>query len=337
MTAPRLRLQTGTRFAILALSDARTGLGGRLFAEPAPGFLATSELPLLLPDHWKERLGTLAYREIDQALLYLITTSAEAPEVDGTGEENLQLKLYRFYVGLMISTDFFAHGRATLLTGEVVEKRATITGRSEYPPTSGILGAPAARITLGKLARAARIAAAIERLATGERHWRVARTITAFLEAARSRYLDEKVHQYLRVVEGFVHTGRTRIKKTFSERSQFFTNRHHKALLDELWDIRSVVEHLRGPYESIAAPTERERRLLLIRRGLESEVLARYCLTVFLETQSLLPVFEDALIEDFWRMPEKERRKLWQVCVDVQAFSEELLLDHLTDVDLGLS
>ena len=63
------------------------------------------------------------------------------------------------------------------------------------------------------------------------------------------------------------------------------------AVAKELYDIRSAVEHLRGPFGGLPKRPRGGKRLRLLVRAIEAETLARFLLFTYFRSPQLWPHF----------------------------------------------
>ena len=311
----------GHRFALLSLPVNHGRIEARKVINLSEGYSYGPILPLAMPSHWRDWVGSIRLEDLERASAHLVASAPIAGTADWEQAGlDLHTKVYRFYLGLLITTDFMAHKRGTLLVGSTPDDGPDVETLTEYEATYFVPGAPEALVSDRKIRHAGRLAQAIAEIYARGTHERFGRILRCFLSSLRSTSYDDRIHQSVRCVEGFVHPGRQYIKNTFTERSQFFTGRRYKDLLDNLYDIRSVVEHLHGPFRAVTAAGERERLLTLGLRAMQAESLARFCLKVVLSDERLWPHFADEnAIEAFWALPERKRRLLWPSRLGIEA------------------
>jgi hypothetical protein len=332
------RVKRDNAFAVMALPAIWTG--GQPAAIAALQFddtlaaLPALRLPLSRP--LRRQIGTRASADIAGADLYLVATCRCGIDAE---REPLRRLAHWAYFSLLLSVGFVRHGRAYMLDGYATPTRLRDIGIAEYDPALIPKGSPPARIRPSELRRAFRRTRAVQQLFTGGLHPRFGRVMAAFLHAVGMHALDRRLHQAVRCVEGFVHPGQSGLKKRFAERCQLFLGRGDamKAFLEELWDLRSVVEHLHGPFRIITEPGERERRLVLLRRTIEAESLARYCIETFLDTPGLWPHFaNEAAVEAFWALPQTKQRAIWGPRLDLAQLDLHFDPAAITNADLML-
>lgn len=307
----KTQLVPGHQFAAMALP----AIGGAVLALPPKWVRSTTDgvsivrgLELPVSPSLRNEIGRRAAGSIENADLYVVAVGPPTTDI-----ENLRLLVHWCYFCTVVSCGFMWHADANLVDGVVTDVGPNIKNYAVYEATSRPHGAPAGRLDGATLTRALERYSAVKAIEKAG-HLRFGRVLYAFLRAMVITELDERLHQSVRVVEGFVHPGKNGLRKRFTERSQLFLTRSadHKLLLEHLWDLRSVVEHLHGPFAAINAPGERDRRLTFLLRSIQAESLARYCIEQFLDRPQLWPHFaNDGAAEHFWALPQRRQRELW--------------------------
>jgi hypothetical protein len=152
---------------------------------------------------------------------------------------------------------------------------------------------------------------------------RLRRAIDALTKGSEEPYLqDERIHQFVRSLEGLILPEITKTRKHFIHRSQTFAvpNAHTAEALGQIFDIRSQVEHLHNALDALPATTSQQKEILLYARARQVDRLARFAISRVLENDDLSEIFRtDASIADFWNKPDHERAKLWGSRLDLDA------------------
>jgi hypothetical protein len=332
MPAPALpTIEDGHSFAFMAVPHLKhEGAGlwaGQVIAKN--GFSATSALKVELSEAWRADLGSKTTARVTAAGFYILVTSAEAHD---EVFRQLRQQVHFAYFTCLLSVGFIDHDLSYLLDGRVEDGKMSVKNYAEYPRVLCPSQAPRGKLTKAALERGFVRAKAVSQLFENAAHPRFGRILFAFLQALTHRELDRRLHQFVRCVEGFVYPGRSGLKKRFVERAQLFIGQGsvQRSLLTNLWDVRSVVEHLHGPFEAIDAPGERGRRLRLLRRAIEAEAIARHCIETFLDHPQLWEHFTtNAAAENFWQLSGKKRRDLWGASLELS------MLDyHFDEADI---
>lgn len=308
----------GSKYALLALPDPNTRGSLAPITDLGDGYYFGYELPGRIPDHWREWIGSLELRRVEQARFYLLARAPSAqPEVLDDENEALVRRVYRLYLGLLIAVPYFRHGEIICLSGANVGGELQVRQRSRYLPVFNSIGSPHAEITVPKLRDAAALATAIAKVADGGLSDRIRRILRAFTAGCNASPLDERLHQFVRAAEGIIDADFKNGAKIFAHRGQEITFGNFQNDYREMYVIRSSTEHLRGPLARIKAPSA-ERETIMRHRTIQAETLARFCLWYFLGSERLWPHFrDDSTIEAYWQLPHSQRRKLWTSRVDM--------------------
>ncbi len=146
------------------------------------------------------------------------------------------------------------------------------------------------------------------------RFMKLRRSFDAWMRGIQEAIPGYRLHQFVRAAEGLTKPRRGRISNDFEDRCQLFIGRgvRNKAALRQLYDLRSCFEHIK-PWRS---ELRKVRRLdvaeSLLFRTLQAELVASWAFCRILQSQTLLRNFaSDNSIEQFWAMPEPEKKKAW--------------------------
>lgn len=328
----------GNKFAVVGLST--NWIASDLPDEVAVGDVVVHRrLPIPFSQFWVDNLGHLRVNELKQGDLFILAQDhAKAPDILDAENQQLLKRVWRFYFALLVATPYISHQRGMKVTGADAGDGANIRQVQEISSVHFTFGSPKQDLGLEHLNCAATIADAIDRLSGGGEHSRFWRITHAFYDAVRAQEPGQRIHQFVRCVEGFILPSPGRTERQFVSRTELFVGPRHHDTMRNLFEIRSAVEHLHGPLSAITAATERERRLVLLLRACEAEALARHCLRRLLMTPPLEEWFEDdTRLADFWKLSEADRRALWGPLLDFQAASDAFSSRYIDDDDLGLS
>ena len=324
----------GNKYALLTLP--LTHARNTISAELGDGYVATERLPVGVPDHWQKWVGSLQYEAIVDAAYYLIVHSpARAPHVLDEENQNLRANVLLFHTGLTISVPNIGHEEAIYLTGAVHDNETDVREFTSYPQTFYMEGAQQSDISLPRLRAAKRIGLAIASFDSTQRMERLPRILTAFRTAHQAQQLDTRVHQFVRVIEGFVLPKSASKADEFADRLSELVSGINVEDLKQLYTIRSTVEHLRGPEVALRG-AKKERRALLIIRAMQAEALARYVLGYFLDTPDLWAYFSTyKATRAFWNRSASEKDSIWPGKMDLgRVTSDYKLPDQFWDTEI---
>lgn len=311
MTHPPIQLPVGNKYALLTLPLYRAG--HLQSADLGDGYLAVEQLPVAVPEHWQAWVGTLQYEEVVGAAFYLIVHK-KGRELRVLNEENrlLRTKVYHFYSGFTLAIPYVSHEQLIFLTGASHEEETDVREFTTYPPAFFVEGSKPSEISLARLRAAKRIGINIESLAHTRSVENLGRLLTAFRTAHQAEELDTRLHQFVRVVEGFVVPETAKKAAGFADRVEQLVSGISVNDLRSIYATRSTIEHLRGPTTGISG-SPRERHAALMLRAIQAETLARYFLGTFLDTPDLWPHFADSrATQAFWKRPLGEKQELWK-------------------------
>jgi len=320
-----LTIPVGAKYALLCLRTGADLSSLPDFLDLGSGFFCSRGLPLELPDHWSEWLGSIKVERLgDSNLVLAVVQPSENPRVLDKANDQLCRALRRFYIALVIASPFFEHSEATVLTGGRTEDQLNVRELFEYERIRRPGGCSPHAISVRTLRAADAVLGGIVRLETAKQFDRTLRLTRAFMSGKRSIDVAEALHQYVRCLEGLIlpRTGDT--KKQFKHRTQVFIGPHSKETVALLFDIRSFVEHLHHPLDAMDCGRCYESYVSLYRCARQAEALARYCLERLLSTPELRDHFQsDEAIAAFWKLPMHEQQKLWGSTLDIGAVLDE--------------
>lgn len=309
-------LAVGDKFAVLALSGTNATYDGPDFLDLGDGYFFSTRLPFEGPNFVKEQFGNVALTNLAKAqfVLWTAETSPE-PKIFDDQNRKLRKKCYRFYLGLLVSVRYFDHAEMLQLLGAYPYENAPsdvmVRNFVQYERAWTTIGSPTTRVSKALLHEAAQFAQAIEQVEQQGNGERLMRILGTFRTACITPFLDVRLHQFVRVAEGFLHSNNNR---QFADRAARVTKDGSKYYdrYKEMYLIRSATEHFRGALNEAGGTTTEEKRRTLTMRTIEAETLARFCLWEFLGNPVLLAYLHDEVtLEGFWSMPHKQMEKIW--------------------------
>lgn len=303
-----------------------------------PGLWTTTELPLGLPDHWRTWVGSLRAETLSDGDLFIVAGGpAEEPDVLDDENEGYVRQAFSLYLGLLVSDFFYAHAPPHRLTGANRGGEVDVRSIGELEAPLAIPGTPLTEVTAARLVKAAELADAIDGVRRADGFERMGRALQSFRDGIEERNVAEKLHQFLRCVEGFIIPEVGNTLSRLRSRTEVFIGPGHHERVTEWFNIRSAVEHLHPPDEAVPSDDLRVRRLRIMRRAMEVEAVARHCLQKILLNAGLRGRFRtDGDIEAFWDEARDNRQDMWGEPLDLgqveDSFEERFVDDH----DLGI-
>ncbi|BDG08212.1 hypothetical protein [Anaeromyxobacter paludicola] len=315
----KLPLERGAKYGLIGL-NATTNVKAPL--DLGNGFLAVPGNALDLPDYWRKWLGTLRTDEIQEASLLLVAVGAsERPKVLDRENETLTSRVDALFSGLLIAARPSFEGTGSRISGANVDGTIDVRSLGETVRVVRPDGFGWAHIHEGELRRAAELALRIEAFHTQPptNRFLLSRTLATFFKALTERVLDERIHQFVRAVDGIIRSSGNR---EFRDRCRTLMT-GDTDVCRELYLIRNATEHFRhwsADLEPQLPPREDLHRLF--RRAHESEALARYAVTRVLDRPDLWGTLADDQVTAFWNKPEDERIAKWGERLDLAAAME---------------
>lgn len=309
-------LQPDHKYGLVVLPKARVDRSLPEVFEVAPSFRAFQKPPFGTPDeHWKEWLGTFWYESIQDADLFLLVDEmSSSPEVLDAGNEACRQKAYRWYWALLLTGTVAVDEDPILITGARTTDGVSVRGvRTEKRPYR-TRGSAVESIGERHLRDAQQLEKQMRRLSVYGGFRRFHRARRAFDAGIHSESVDEQLHQFVRCVEGLIKPPKQKSTKKFKSRTELFVGVGQHPVMEELYNLRSWVEHLHHPLgiadgsDGEAANLDGWRHFFL--RTHQAEEIARHCIRSVYMREDLWPHFcDDESIENFWRTELKQEQQ----------------------------
>jgi hypothetical protein len=308
----RFPVNVGEKYALIAL-NAATDI--KAPQDLGFGFFALPRGALELPEHWKEWLGTTRARVIERSNLTLfIKAKSKHPAVLDGQNKTLQRQVTNLYWGLLASDRLSLKGAGTRVTGANNGHGPDVSQVGELNGIVRVPGTLPKKVTEAHLRRATALALNLQELLAMPGMLRMKFAIRTFLLAFAEHDLGERIHQFVRAVDGLTRVWNG---KEFKEKSALLAGPQHQDLCGQLYAVRSSVEHFHHPDSRLDALPPRESLVRAFRYALAAEALARHCLAHLVENKRLWPHFTDDQVEAFWKRPLDEQRQLWGPPLDL--------------------
>jgi hypothetical protein len=306
------------KYATLALE---TNHVKHLFSEPlelGDDLWITGQMPVALPDHWQEWLGSLRVDALKEANLFLFSYRLAAhPSVLDHENELLKAAVHRLYFALLIAPPYIGHAEGSLMTGARHDGKCDVRQVQQYDDVLWACGCHGVALDDAMLKLVKQVYDGLVQVEGNGEHSRIWRIVRAFYGALRENQFGARIHQFVRCVEGFVFPDTGSTRKQMTSRSELFLGPGQHALTQTLFDIRSSVEHLHSPAQVVNNMDPKKAALELSEWSFKSEAVARYCLRRLFTTPSLWPHFaDDAALAAFWKLSNSQRAALWGAPMD---------------------
>jgi hypothetical protein len=84
----------------------------------APNLSILADTTFNVPSNWREWLGSIRAREVEDCNLFLLSTQpSQTPDILDVENEQLKQYVWNFYVGLLLASTFAPAHRPVILTG----------------------------------------------------------------------------------------------------------------------------------------------------------------------------------------------------------------------------
>jgi hypothetical protein len=290
-----------------------------------------------VPPHWKEWLGTIRIKEIENCNMFLLTKCASTmPNILNEEDQTLRDRVNHLYVGLLLSSLAVpAHG-AAMFGGSMYGGQIGIRQQTDllavvpsivhfYPPVS-----------MPQLRAAATLAESLQSLLTNmpPSNWRLFRTLSLYIEARTTADLMERIHLFCRCIDGLILPDIGKTKQQFKSRTELFIGPQHHEMMGAIYDIRSAAEHLNeSRYLEVF---DRNIRLDLAKKDAITEYIARSALVRILGDPSLWAHFGSAAkLASFWSVSTEERQRMWGPVIAPLEVINDFDEAFVTDAQLG--
>lgn len=323
-------LADGEKYALIGLS---LKLEGSPPDQLTPRLWALTGAEFNMPAHWREWLGSVRVREVEDCNIFLLSKLASAsPGVLDAEDKALQQRVMDFYVGLLLASPFAPAHPPIMLSGAREGAEIGIRQQQDVDAPIPCLIRPYPAVTPIDIQIAARLGENLHALRTAQPrgHWRLFRTLNVYTAARTTGEIIDRIHQYCRSIDGLILSQPGKSRQQFRGRTELFIGAGHHDLMGDLYDIRSAVEHLHE-YRYLES-FDRNIRLDLAKKAAIAEYIARTALARVIAEPALWPQFWNTpALEKFWNLPPAERRRLWGNPVDplaaVAGFDPRLIND----------
>lgn len=303
-----LPVDPGEKYGLVGL-DARTRFHGVL--DLGGGLFAIGRGGVTLPDHWKEWLGSIETRRIEESELVLLAKSASAtPEVLDGENEHLVNRAKWLVWGLLAVGKLAMGGEGAELSGGHADGELSVRRHGRLGPFIHVSGFLPDVITDEHLRRAAALSRNLGEIVRSPGMRRVKLAIRTFWTAFEEMDLGQRIHQFVRVVsEGFANSSG---RADFMRRTAAFTGRRASVVRRQLYLMRNNAEHFNPPDRKLSRLSIRRSWERAHLRSHNAEALARHCVSRFVEDRRLWPHFRaDAKVEAFWKQSDRECARWW--------------------------
>jgi hypothetical protein len=309
------KLQDGDKFAFLLLSNVHVHFSDGLPTQLEDGTWVLDRYPASPDLHWEKMVGSIRFREIQEANLILARITKGGPYTltqkdHDSGEELAQLHAVVQLSGVA------EHNAANLVIGSVESGSSHIRRLSaieKFHPTRGYVRTP---VTLDRLEHANYLASVVRSRKLSPRNFgRFGRGLHYLLNGLRDESGQERLHHFVRALEALILPEPGNTRNQFVHRCQLFTmaNPTAEAAFRQSYDMRSDAEHIHDWDRSLQNVAPESVEDVALWRTRQMEALASFAYTRILTNSGLLQYFEnDMKLSHFWKaLSDAERLKVW--------------------------
>lgn len=320
--------QRGTKFGLLCLTEASAGITGDIDLAATPGeVVAHSTCPIALPGQWERWLGELKTADITGANLSVaIQIASPTPDILDAEMRTLEQRAERLWHGLRLN-GIPGYKAAHILIGGITNagdlrlRNVAKLGLS-YKHRFGI----PLTIDEAVLRRAVPYGDALQSIFTMNPDFRRLRAgYLALASGIEEPQPEERLHQFVRALDGLMALGPRQGQTVFAERGQTFVDSADvENDLRQMYVLRNTQEHLNDFRAAVAAPNEQEFLRRFSMRGYQAQHTALAVYRRLAEQAALRGRFvSDQSTVTFWALPDGTRGQIWGTKVDLDAVQAE--------------
>jgi hypothetical protein len=316
-------LPVGHKFSCVALANAGVVRELRTLVDLGDGLWILFEPPFEFEAHWREWLGTVRVEHLSRANLVVLAHHASATvEVMDAENEALTKKCFTLLYALFLA-EVFHHDGGLILSGANVDGTVNVRHVANLETLYRPNGVSTARIDAALIQRASTIASGMRAVhVPGGHSRRLHRGFRAWIQGAMEFYGDNRLHQFVRAVEGVIKPAIGQSRRQFVHRGQVLAGNSGAVptLLGELYDLRGLAEHLHLFDSVLAAHPSHERQSVALRRAYQAQLLASHVYERIFSNPRLHTTFgTDAAIDAFWAQTWAQQTQEWGQPVDLEA------------------
>lgn len=320
------------KFALVAVENVYTDFpDDRDKHQLSDGTWICARVPVTIDTHWKEWIGTIRLERLENCnLIMFISEGSANPQSPDEHHKKLGKRLSQTFFLLQLSGVLEYRG-AYLLCGSVFDEKTAIRQMDKLPFFYQTRGYSRIPVTIERLEKAVHLREVLEemdsslddfkRLKSG---WRVLR------DGLQKKHGEERIHQFVRSLEALILPEVGNTKRQFTHRCQTFAkaSSHTKRILEEVFELRSMTEHLNAWEQALESHPEDDREIVALHRTRQMEQLAAYAYSHILESDAIRNHFVSETKQgEFWKLPDDARRSIWGTQLDLTLISEVRAFD----------
>lgn len=281
--------------------------------------------PVDFPNHWADWLGTLESKSIISANLS-ITKKQRSQRLGILDNENKQLtRFIESYTHSLWIYDVPYYKAAYVFSGS--KENGEFSIRQIYKENRYFKNTylPSHSYTKTDFIKCKEMADTLLTLSSNDEFSRFKRGLFAFFKAIGERNGEFRFHQFIRALEALIIPEIGKTKRQFINRCRTFIkcDQDTDRFLEEIYDIRSDIEHLHSLRSSIQKFHKNQAEDYLQLRSRQIEHLARDTYKFILNNQDILEIFRnDESINSYWHTSDNDRSQAWNNKVDIKKYAQ---------------
>ena len=294
--------QTDFKFGCISLPVRRFDRSIALPYRIQPGLSLTSALPVELSDWWAGVLGSSEAENISKCFLW-ITAKESSNSLGILDAENRKLlnESFWFLRSFLLSGPTELIEQPYMATGASSAQKADVRQVSRLDASLFGAGMPSDIVDDERVSRAKSIHAVLRPLYETKTHSRLKRAIQAFEDGTKQQGLGQRLHDFVRAVDGVMKLPRGKSRKLFVNRAGQICGDCFESDAGMLYDLRSVDEHLHPLNAALDAIDVKTALIESHRLTAAAETFARSLLSRVLLSPDVLAHYEkDSGIDQLW-------------------------------------
>ena len=314
----------GNKFACLALEGPSVSLNGELMELPS-GLKVMTTAPFEITGHWEEWLGSILLHHLRRCdLAFVVQASAREPEVINEENSRLEREVTAFLYGLLLIGLPHIEG-GLILAGANVSDEIQVRTVGQIQPVYRSAQTLPAHVSSGELQAADSLRGALLDFYVEQGSSRLKRGFDSWLRGIHEERGSERLHMFVRALDGVIATERGQGKAQFKSRASTLANATPGSdeLLGELYDLRSCAEHLRELDCGLEHVQEGNRDRHANLRAHQSELLSSFAYERILLNEELRGWFHNPQrMSEFWNKSPAERDAIWGNSINLEQSAE---------------
>jgi hypothetical protein len=307
------------------------------------GLYASATPPFFIDDWWREQLGELEMRRINECSLFITAISA-----DPSADERFLLRCVSssYYALLCQGVGYSPCGHrpeGMLLAGENTSDGMRVGSigslNAHYEPPK----VRSASVRQEHFKVSVDISKGIKTIfgedveapwqRDREDYLRLRKGFNSLLDGVKHPQAHIRLHQFVRALEAVIKPKQGEALKKFIYRCQFFAGRttQDQKLLGELYEMRSAAEHLNPISDKLSEYPKHERDNLKLLRTYQAELLAGFVYRKVFTQAGMLGHFKsDESIVNFWQQQANDLITFWGNTINLFDAPKGRFFDYLS-------